>query len=397
MSIMKPGILIFAATLALFTLECSDGKGKSSGKSVMMALTAEQLILPDRETMGLAAADFILSLQNSDGRIADCPGSAVVNEDSNMEYACIGLAAAYRHSGKTCYRDGLEKGITWLAARQEMTDPFWKGSWFYAYDTDPPYGPVALSPGPGIDDVRGVDATSALFVYLLYLHSTLTGDTGLSDLYRDNACAALDFLLAHNYDAEKYFYSSWQKSSGAWALWKYRYAADQADVYLGLRAGYLLYGTPAYGDAADFLKATVPAAFYNADGSIFATGMEEDGSLDTDFDGFNTIFSQGYLGWVFGPSVQTENAYAWLKDHIGFGGGLICYAGDPGYSLSVAVLGLAAKSLVYDLPVSSFRWVAANTFDPHDGGIRDTRNRFSEKYVNVAGLTTASMLGFPSF
>ena len=397
MSIGRLHVLIIACFISCFGPGCGDGKGRSSEKAVMTALAAMRPMPADPVTVGYAAADFILSLQNEDGRIADCPDSSVVNEDSNMEYACVGLAAAYRYSGDARYRDGLERGIAWLAGRQEMTDPVWKGSWFYAYDVNPPYGPVALSPGPGIDDVRGVDATSALFVYLLYLHSALTGDTALSDLYRDNACAALDFLLANNYDAEGFFYSSWQKSSNAWSLWKYRYAADQADAYLGLRAGYLLYGTPAYGDAADFLKTNVPAAFYNAGDAMFATGMEEDGSLDTGFDGFNTIFPQGYLGWVFGQSVQTENAYVWLKNHVIPGGGLICYTGDPGYSLSAAVYGLAALSLGHEAPAASFSWIALKTYDSRDGGIRDTKNIFSVKYVNVSGLVAASLLGFPPF
>ena len=40
-------------------------------------------------------ADFILSLQNAGGAIPDEKGVLTVNQDSNMEYALIGLGAAY--------------------------------------------------------------------------------------------------------------------------------------------------------------------------------------------------------------------------------------------------------------------------------------------------------------
>lgn len=352
---------------------------------------------PDRIKTGLAAADFILSLQNEDGRILDCPESDIVNEDSNMEYACIGLAAAYKYSGKNEYLEGLEKAIAWLAAREEMTDPAWKGSWYYAYESESPYDPVAVSPGDGIDDVRGVDATSALFVYLLYLHKTLSGDSSISDLYADNARAALDFLLAGNYDSGKYFYSSWQKSSGVWNLWEYRYAADQGDVYLGLRSGFLLYADTDYGDAADIIDGNISSDFFNTAGGNFATGMEDDGSLDTGFEEFNSIFPQGYLGWIFGSSSETISAYEWLEQHISDDGGIYCYAGDPGYSLTSAVFILAAGSLGFDVEPDVLDWIACETFDPDDGGICDTKNSGKEKYSNVAGFTAAALLGFDPF
>lgn len=356
-----------------------------------------ETVHPGRIMTGLGAADFILSLQNEDGRILDCPESEIVNEDSNMEYACIGLAAAYKYSGKNEYLDGLEKAITWLAAREEMTDLAWKGSWYYAYEAESPYNPAAVSPGDGIEDVRGVDATSALFVYLLYLHKTLSGSSSLSDLYADNARAALDFLLTRNSDSNKYFYSSWQKSSGLWSLWEYRYAADQGDVYLGLHAGFLLYGDTDYGDAADNIAGNVLQDFFNTETGIFATGMENDGSLDTGFEEFNSIFPQGYLGWIFGSSDETLSAYGWLEQHVSSDGGIYCYTGDPGYSLTSAVFILAAGSIGNNVGTDTLDWIAIETFDPDDGGICDTKNSGREKYSNVAGFTAAAMLGLNPF
>ncbi|HUD14728.1 MAG TPA: hypothetical protein VMQ56_13840, partial [Terracidiphilus sp.] len=68
-------------------------------------------------------ADFILSLQTPNGAIVDEPGGTKVNEDSNMEYALIGVGAAYASSKQDKYLEGLERGIKWLADREEMSDP----------------------------------------------------------------------------------------------------------------------------------------------------------------------------------------------------------------------------------------------------------------------------------
>lgn len=109
-------------------------------------------------------ADFILSLGETDGAIVDELGGAKVNEDLNMEYALIGIGAAYASSKQDKYLEGLERGIKWLADREEMSDPRWKGSWYFVYSART--GPhLPSSPGPGMTDGRGVDATSALFTY----------------------------------------------------------------------------------------------------------------------------------------------------------------------------------------------------------------------------------------
>lgn len=66
-------------------------------------------------------ADFILSLQCSNGAIPDCKNSDTVNTDSNMEYALIGLGSAYELTADKKYLSGVKKGIRWLAARECMT------------------------------------------------------------------------------------------------------------------------------------------------------------------------------------------------------------------------------------------------------------------------------------
>lgn len=356
----------------------------------------------------LRIADYLLDQQNSDGAIPDLPNGETVNMDSNMEYALIGLAAAYQSSRDPRYLDGLEQGIRWLAAREEMTDTFaalsagppWRGSWFYAYSSAPPYEPIPTSPDdPAILDARGVDATSALFVYLLYLHSAVSGSDALALEYETHARAALDFVLDHNQSADGFFYSSWQKwaSDGEWHLWIFRYAADQGDVHLGMKAGWHLYSDARYRDAAAHLQEQMPAAFFDASQGRYATGIYEDGSFESELEGFDGIFPQGYLAWVFGDNETNRAAFDWLTACLQDDGSLACYTGDPHYSLSAAMYAMSASALGEALPAQTLNWLTAIPYDPADGGIRDTADPASEKYPNVAGFSVAALLEFPAF
>lgn len=347
----------------------------------------------------LHMADFLLKQQNADGAIPDAPGRNTANEDSTMEYALMGLAAAYWHGKDSRYLKGLEKGLRWLAGREEMADPRWRGSWFCAYSSKPPYAPVPVSPGPGIQDVRGVDATSALFVYLLYQHSILSGSDSLAREYELHARAALDFILARNRGPDGFFQSSWHrwKSDGQWHLWPFRYAADQGDVYLGLKAGWELYKDVRYRDAAAHLATQVKHAFHDGARKRYALGLYEDGVREIEMEGFNGIFAQGYLPWIWGMGKENEAAYQWLTACEQTDGSMACYPGDPRYSLSAAIYGLAAASLHHPPPVKTLNWLIQHTYDPQDGGVRDTAKQGSEKYSNIVGFMIASFLGFPPF
>ncbi|MEW5941434.1 MAG: glycosyl hydrolase, partial [Chloroflexota bacterium] len=347
----------------------------------------------------LRTADYLLSQQNTDGAIPDVPNGETVNMDSNMEYALIGLAAAYQSSRDPRYLDGLEKGIRWLADREEMTDPQWRGSWFYAYSSAPPYDPIPTSPDdPAILDVRGVDATSALFAYLLYLHSAVSGSDALALEYETHARAALDFVLTHNQSADGFFYSSWQKwaSDGHWHLWPFRYAADQGDVYLGMQAGWNLYNDARYRDVAIHLQEQMPAAFFDASQGRYATGIYEDGGFESELEGFDGIFPQGYLAWVFGENQFNHSAFDWLTSCIQPDGSLVCYPDDPRFSLSVSLYAMSAAAMGKPYPTQSVDWLLANTLDEQDGSIRDTLDPDSEKHPNVAGFSVVALLGFPA-
>lgn len=346
----------------------------------------------------LQIADFILAQQDANGAIPDQSNSGTVNTDSNMEYAMIGLAAAYGATHDAKYRTGLEKGITWLAGREEMTDPNWKGSWRYAYSYFPPYNAIPTSPGNGIADVRGVDATSALFVYLLYKHHQLTGSTALADKYSTHARAALDFILAKNINPSGFSGSSWQlpTGSGRWRFWSYEYAADQADVYLGMNAGALLFpDNPKYAAKASFLKTNVPSQFYMAHHRRYSVGRDTGGRPDTEL-GIDTIFPQGYLPWVFGSNPQNLGSVQWLISQTQADGSIHSPATDRAYALSNVLLLLGAGAQGVQPPSTTLTWIVKNVFDTRTHGIHDFPGS-PDLETNVSGIAVTALLGMKAF
>lgn len=343
----------------------------------------------------LHIADFILSLQNAGGAVPDEKDSLQVNEDSNMEYALIALGAAYAATKDARYLNGLERGIRWLAAREEMDDTRWKGSWRYVYSAIPPYLPVPTSPGPGITDARGVDATSTLFVYLLYLDQKLAGNNTLVRTYAANAQAALDFVVHHNLDEDGFSWSSWQQhaSDGQWYLYAMKYSADQGDVYLGMQAGALLYKVKKYEQVASLLKEQTPLHFFSKRDRRYGLGIDESGSLDTTA----YVFAQGYLPWMWGDTPQNRDALVWLRSKVQKDGSLVEESSTPASSLNVAMLGMADAALRQPAPLESFLWLLQVPYDSHTGGIRDTSDRASREFNNVAGFCVISILGFVPF
>jgi hypothetical protein len=344
-------------------------------------------------------ADFILNLQDSGGAIKDGPGGKICNEDSNMEYALLGLAAAYKKSGDPKYLAGFEKGIDWLAAREDMSTTQWRGSWYYTYSCSYPYSHIATSPGAGITDVRGVDTTSAYFAYLLYIHRQLThGDTYVTK-YAENAKAALNFVLQNNWSVDGTSISSWQLINGSWVRWNYEYTADNADVYLGMRAGALLFdgATPYYKQYADGLQQKIPALFYDSAKGRYAEGRDG-GALDWSNEP-DALFPQGYASWAIGGATVTANlaAYQWLTNRVQADGSIVAYSGDPGYSLIVSNYLMAAAALGKNEPLNSANWLITVPYDPVTGGVHDTRDPSTDETNNIAGFAILGLFGQTAF
>ncbi|MGB0128834.1 MAG: hypothetical protein WBP72_14440, partial [Rhodocyclaceae bacterium] len=287
--------------------------------------------------------------------------------------------------------------IAWLAAREEMTDPNWKGSWYYTYSRVPPYNRIATSPGGGIRDVRGVDATSSLFVYLLYLHKRVTGSDVFAKRYEANAKAALNFVLTRNWSRDGFSLSSWQLNRrGRWVLWRYEYTADQGDVYLGMRAGALLYGTQEYLAAANHLQGNVNRVFFLPQQGRYAIGRDELSPPDTELDEFDGVFPQGYVPWVFGANTQNVAAYQWLNRSVQRDGSLKLFRGDPGFSLSAIIYVMAAQAVGAPAPDRTIDWIIGG-IDPSNGGIHDTADVMDSEYSNVAGFAVVALLGQPAW
>jgi len=344
----------------------------------------------------LRLADFILGLQNADGAVEDARGSNTVNSDSNMQYALIALAAAYEHTGQKKYLRGLEKGIAWLADREDLSDPTFKGSWWYGYDLEGRHVPTP--PGPGFVDARGVDTTSALFVYLLYLDQRVNPATRLPGIYREHAMAALRFIEQVSTDTDGLTWSSWiVDAEGHWRLWNYKYSADQGDVYLGFKAAAAIYDPAKYGPLAEALKLKVQQRFYSPAQGRYPLGMDGQGLLDWTVKSFDPIQCQGFLPWMWGDSEANRAALTWLASKVQPDGGLHVCEGDPGYSLSAAMLGLGAAGLGQPRPAKTLDWLTSpRIWNATTGGVYDTKAAHDE-FCNNAGLCAIALVGWPAF
>jgi hypothetical protein len=344
-------------------------------------------------------ADFILSLQTPDGAIVDEPGGNKVNEDSNMEYALIGLGAAYASSREPKYLLGLEKGIEWLAAREEMSDPRWKGSWYLVYSATTG-AHLPTSPGPGMVDARGVDATSALFAYLLYLDKRLSNSSAIADRYAANGRTALDFIVRCNLAADGLSQSSWLQSEKDkhWTLFEERYSADQGDVYLGMHAGELLYQDAKYKRIAEDLKKLTPGELFVAKESRYGLGRDTTGEITTSDDGISAAFSQGYLTWMWGDSIENRAGTEWITAKVKTDGSIVTLPGKPAYSLTIAMLGMADAALALPTPVDSMSWLIAHTYDRKTGGVHHSLDPTDNiESNNEAGFCVIALLRFLPF
>lgn len=112
--------VLFAAG-AITVAGCGGGSGTDSleatqhvqggkhGTTSTSTSTTSTTSADQQRTLALHIADFILAQQDVNGAIPDEAGSDTANEDSNMEYALIGLAAAYEATRDGKYLTGLEK------------------------------------------------------------------------------------------------------------------------------------------------------------------------------------------------------------------------------------------------------------------------------------------------
>ena len=362
----------------------STGTPSSNTSTVTPNSKTAPSYAPIAPNIALQLADYILALQTAEGAIRDDQAGSMINEDSNMEYALIGLAAAYSYSGNTKYLDGLRKGVEWLAQHMTMDDPRWNGSYplSFAY---PSYA--------GDYSTRGVDATSSLFVYCVYLHQRLSGSTTLRDTYQAQIVAALTFLDTYNTAPDGFSLSSWVNGT----LYAYEYAADQVDVYLGWQAASVMFPAEQhYADRAAFYRSNIEQTFFLAGEQRYSIGRDQGSALETIYDGFDGIFPNGYLPWALGPSTTNTAALAWLESWTQPDGSMKIADQTLAYSLSVGMYlcGCAATGRApQQAPID---WLCTKMFDPQTGAIDDS-TADNTKYTNVAGFCAVGLLGFAAF
>lgn len=331
-------------------------------------------------------ADYILSLQQKNGAILDYPKEKRVNEDSNMEYALIALAATYQKTNKLKYRNGLDKGIKWLADTQVKSGK-WKGSWWYVYHADKT--PLKSPMGKGINNVRGVDTTCALFVYLLYLQQQLHGNHQLFKTYRKNGLMALDFLkrkslLESGFTAGSFFLND----HNYWKADTTSYSADQGDVYLGFKAAGLLYHQKTYTIKAKWLKTNIPKQFYHSKTHRYALAIDSHKPIFSNT-GFENIMSQGFLPWVLGNNKQNQQSLRWLKNRLNAN-----YKHE--FILSAALYSLGSASIYHHLDKQANDWIITKGYNKHTHQAYDSlTNKYSS--VNVNAFCVMALLGFIPF
>ncbi len=338
-------------------------------------------------------ADFLLGQQTPQGCVPDVPGGNRANQDSGMERSLLALAHAYRTTGQERYRRGLREGIEWLGAEMEKKDRAWAGSWFYAYSAKPPHVPLPTPLAGPIEDARGLTSTSALFVYLVALYTAETQDAAVARAHHQHVRVALDFLMERNRGPNHLFYYGSEREKGAsdWGLCRMQYAADQADAYLGLRAGYWLLGRSEHLRAAEQLAEHVPRLLFDRKHRAFGFALSQEGKLVPPVEGPDGYLAQGYVAWAFGPTDEARDAIRWLKERQAPDNSIRLKASDPASTLAAAAfcLGAGRLGLYGSDRDQTMRWLRDGALTPQ-GGCRDVVAPTATVHNPLAGWITAA-------
>lgn len=197
------------------------------------------------------AAAFILERQDEHGAMIE---SGYINTDSNMLYALMGLIRAHDLTREPKYWRAVEKGIGWLMRVQTP-----QGDWHLSYRrVGDGYLPAIPESYSHFAAVRGVDTTMALFIHVAREIDRRTDNPMLRKQLREAAKRSYQFLVEYNLDpTDGLYWSSYQlprdkaaRSLTDYQLYKVKYAADNAETYLGLLAAAALFPeTPAEAQA----------------------------------------------------------------------------------------------------------------------------------------------------
>ena len=342
-----------------------------------------------------AVGELLLAQQTPHGCIPDVPLGLRAHQDGAMARTLLALGYAYRATMQVGFRNGFREGLRWMGACMEKKDRRWTGTWRHAYAARPPYVALSTSPDGIAEDARGMSSASALFVYLLALHTHLTDDPTVANAHRRHVRAALDFILEHNRGPNDLFYSGWHQAKGAidWKLCRKQYASDQADVYLGLQAGHWLLGLPRYKVAAEKLYRRFPRALHDRRTGAFGIALDEQGKLLPASDTCESYFTQGYLAWAFGPMKETEDGMKWLHERLAPDGTIRRKKADTPYILPLAAFCMGSSRLgLYPLEVRRAKRFLREIAMTPQGGIREAAERDATTRNDLAGWVVSAWL-----
>lgn len=333
------------------------------------------------------AADFILSTQDEQGAMVE---SGYINTDSNMLYAIMGLTAAYDVTGDLRYLRGAEQGCRWL---MQVQNP--EGDWYLSYRKEKhQYLPTLPSSYEKFQAIRGVDTTMALFLYVADEVGRRTQYRDLAFHLKEAALRAYTFLVTHNLDSrDGLFWSSFQLEKGAdghpsdglsvYRLYPVKYAADNAETFLGLKAASRLLGLKEAEERAERLKRSF-SRFWDEDKRLYAVMLDKKGHTAMQ-PRYARHFATAWAAYLMRDARMFSLPLAVLAEEIRSDGSLRHWPWQKAYSLS-GVSFLLAQCID---PVrdgrSSKVWEFLLRQQTPAGGIKDDTST-NNTYVNVTGM-----------
>jgi len=339
-------------------------------------------------------ADFVLAQQTPQGCIADAPGGLRAHHDGAMARSLFAPAYAWRLMGRMPYRNGWRDGLKWLAAAADRKPP-WAGTWRHAYAARPPHVALPTPPNGTAQDGRAFSSATALFAYHVALYTHYTGDERVAIACRPLVQAGLDFLLDHNRGRNDLFCVGWALPEGGerWERLARQRARDQADVYLGLHAGWWLLGRARYRLAASRLEQNALKHLFDDRRRAFGTAIGEAGKLVPPGDNPESYVTQGYLAWAFGPSRETQAAMKWLAERVAPDNSIRRHKKDPALVLPVAAFRLGASRVGshYNDVRKTGRWLRDQAVTPK-GGIREEAKADAPVRNDLAGWVVLAWL-----
>ncbi len=328
------------------------------------------------------AASFIIQLQDEHGAIAE---SGYINTDSNMLYALMGLISAYDLTREPAYWRAVESGVNWLM-RVQTPDGDWHLSYRRVGD-----GYIPAVPGSyrQFAAIRGIDTTMALFIHVAREVDRRTDSSELRSQVRAAAKRAYEFLIEHNLDSDDGLYwSSYQlrkeekaRSIHDYHVYKVKYAADNAETYVGLLAAAALFPQSSAERQAQRLKDNFER-FFDPHKGLYAVMLDGTGEQSA-YPAYARWFANGWSACLLRDAAMFEKTLGTMSKQIGENGAFKQWEGTYTLSTIAYLLGEQAYSRLPVMKRTAEQYLFA--MQQSNGGLADSAEA-SSTYINLAGL-----------